>query len=195
MNTSAHDLIGIIGALIFTAPTVSYIASILQNKTRPSAASWLGWTALMSIVSAAQLAKGATISVLIPVMSAFSDGIVFIVMLFVLKRFHFSYLDYACFLGGAIAISAWVFTKEPLNALLLSLTADLIVAVPTIVKTLADPSSEAPLPWLLFAVGALISGAASTSYDVANIAAPIYFTVLCSLIGLLALRARFGKNV
>lgn len=188
-----HATLAVIGGILFFAPIALYIATIVRGKTRPDAISWGGWMVLASIAAAAQIVEGASWSVVIPLTSAIADGSVFLLSLkYGYKKF--THLDAICLVLGIVAIGAWVLTKEPLVALALSILADAIVATPTIAKTLRKPHSEAPLPWLLFALGAGLGALSTERFDFANLAFPIYLFLLCSLIGFLALRSRISRR-
>ena len=179
--------------MLFFAPILLYIVTIVRGKTRPDAISWGGWTVLASIAAAAQIAKGASWSLVIPLASVVSDGSVFLLSLkYGYKKF--THLDAICLALGVVAIGAWIATDEPLVALALAIVADAIVAAPTVVKAWQKPRSEAPLPWLLFAAGAGLGALSTERFDVANLAFPLYLLALCALIGLLALRGRISRR-
>lgn len=184
-----HVVLAVLGGTLFVAPIVPYIISMVSHKTKPDTVSWGGWTVLASIAAAAQIAKGASWSLVIPLASVIADCVVF----FLSFRYgykKFTHLDALCLLFGAVAIVAWIVTSEPLTALALSIVADAIVATPTIVKTWKKPRSETSLPWFLFAAGAGLGALSTERFDVANLAFPLYLLALCALIGLLALRSR-----
>lgn len=188
-----HMVLSALGGILFFAPIGFYIVTIVRGKTRPDAVSWDGWMVLASIAAAAQIAKGASWSLVIPIASVVSDGAVFLLS-FKYGYKKFTRLDAICLALGAFAIGAWIVTNEPLIALALAIVADAIVATPTIVKAWRKPRSEAPLPWLLFAAAAGLGALSTERFDVANLAFPLYLFGLCSLIGLLALRSRILRR-
>ncbi len=188
-----HVVLATVGGILFFAPILLYISTIVRHKTRPDAISWGGWTVLASIAAAAQIAKGASWSLVIPLASALSDGAVFLLALkYGYKKF--THLDAICLTLGAIAIGAWIVTDEPLIALSLAIMADAVVAAPTVWKAWRRPRSEAPLPWLLFAAGAGLGALSTERFDFANLAFPLYLFDLCTVIGLLALRSRLARR-
>jgi flagellar biosynthesis protein FliP len=180
-------------ALLILAGVVPYIRSILKREVRPNLVSWAGWTLLTTIAAAAQISKGASLSVLIVLMSTLGTGAV-AVLAIKLGYTKFSRLDIVCFLLAGLAMILWWVTNEPLVAIGLALTADFIVAVPTIVKTYKDPASETAFPWIIFAVGAGIGTATSSSYALHNLLFPLYLFFINALIGGLALRGKIKKD-
>ncbi|HEY4517561.1 MAG TPA: hypothetical protein VJI74_01600 [Candidatus Paceibacterota bacterium] len=192
MFTDWYMLLGIISGLVFAGGNIPYILEIRKGTIRPNLASWIGWFFLLVIGSTAQIAEGASWSVLLPIGGAIGDGIT---TYFVFKYGYtrFSLLDKACLFLGALGIFLWLITSEPLIALVLAILADFMVATPTIVKTFKDPSSEPILGWLLFALGSLIAIGATGQVNFNNLAYPIALTILNSGILLLALRGKMKK--
>ena len=185
-------LLGILSGLVFAGGNIPYILEIRKGTIRPNLASWVGWFSLLVIGSVAQIAEGASWSVLLLIGGAIGDGIT---TYFVFKYGYtkFSFLDKTCLFLGALGIFLWFVTSEPLIALALVILADFTVAVPTIVKTFKDPSSEPILGWLLFASGSLIAVGATNQFNFNNLAYPIALALLNGSILLLALRGRIKK--
>ena len=188
-----HIALGIFSSLFLIAASVPYIFDILKKRARPNLVSWIGWTFLTTIGAAAQIAKGPSLSVLVPIILTFSE---LTIVILALRHGHakFNTTDKICFALAALAVALWAITKEPLIALGLSLLADFIVGIPTILKTYRDPRSETVLPWVLYAVGPLLGLFASSNFELQNVLYPAYLACYNSLVSGLAIRGRLRKN-
>jgi hypothetical protein len=87
-------------------------------------------------------------------------------------------LDYTCGAIGAAAIVLWLLTGQPLVALILSVAADFIIAIPTIVKTIRDPHSETLFAWFLVAVASALTLLSITSLTPSNLLYPSYLFLI-----------------
>ena len=85
--------------------------------------------------------------------------------------------DKLCFVLALAAIIFGLLTKEPLVALAISVLADIIASIPTIVKTYRDPYSEAVFPWFLVIV-ALLGAISTIKLNTANLIYPFYMLVM-----------------
>ena len=184
-----HTLVGIIAGIVYTIGYLPYIREVRSGTTKPNLASWIGWSFVLLIGSAAQIAKGASWSVLLPIAALIGDMIVTI-LAFRKGYVHFSVLDKTCLGLGVAAILLWLITNEPLTALILAVSADFIVGVPTFVKTFKDPLSEGPMGWGFFALGSLLAFGATAQFDINNLAYPVEFVLLNGIVFFFALRGR-----
>jgi len=190
---SLSILIAVASVIALIAGIVPYIFDVLAKRARPNIVSFGGWTLLTVIGSAAQIAKGADLSVVVPIISSIGTGIVFLLAI----RYgytKFNLVDKISIPLALLAMALWLITNEPLTALILSVIADGIVAIPTLVKTYRDPTSETPFPWFMFAIGSALGIAALSNFDLHNILFPIYLICINAVIGILALRGKFIKD-
>ena len=77
---------------------------------------------------------------------------------------------------------------SPLWALLCTVLADILGAVMSVVKAWRDPSTEIPLPWMLGAIGSLLSLVAVGTWKFELMIGPAYFLLFDGLMWWLALR-------
>ncbi len=191
---TVRAILGVSAGILSIAAFFPYLRDILKGTTRPSLVSWSGWTLLTGIATAAQFTKGAGWSIVVPLASTIGTALVTVLAI---KRGYtkFTTTDKICFSLAGLAIILWALTREPLVALILSLVADVIVAIPTILKTYRDPSSETKSTWLLFALGAIIGAFSSADLKLHNLLFPIYLFFMDGTVFLLALRGKVKKDI
>ncbi len=187
MHFDWHVLIGTGASILLLALIVPYIRSIITSTTRPSAVSWFGWALLYAIATSAQASKGIDWSLAVPLISTISTTIIAFTALH-LGRAVFTRADSIYIILGTLAIILWTITNEPLTAIILSIIADLVVTMPTIIKTYQDPTSEPSTLWILYVIGVTLEVAATKQFTVYNLLFPAYTIIGSAIIAVLASR-------
>lgn len=183
-----HEMVGIAAGIIWIGSAAPYIVSIIRGKTRPSAVSSFLWTILGVIDVAAQYSAGASWSILTVAAVTFNTGVFTVLALagYGYKNNKLSWTDWTCLVLAIVALVAWYITSDPVVALLFSLAANILAAVPTFIKTYRDPESELALGWALVTVAGVMGIASNTIWTPANLIMPVYITVECAIIAILA---------
>ncbi|HLH94239.1 MAG TPA: hypothetical protein VKW08_03895 [Xanthobacteraceae bacterium] len=173
-----HPLLAILGGIVQILSAIPYVRDMLWGQTRPNIISWSLWTVLQSIALAAQLSAGFSWSVLLLVAMTFNTAVVAVLGSMGYGYRRYGGLDYTCGAIGAAAIVLWLITGEPLVALTLSVAADFIIAIPTVVKTIRDPHSETLLAWFLVAVASALTLLSTTAFTPSNLLYPSYLFLI-----------------
>jgi len=113
----------------------------------------------------------------------FNTTVVLFLAIFGYGYKHYKWSDFVCLTIAVLAIALWGVVREPIAAIILVVAADLIAAIPTIIKVYKDPSSEIPIAWFLVTIAAALGIAASTEWDMVHILYPTYFIGISALIG------------
>jgi hypothetical protein len=170
-----HAVVGVISGLIFVGSVIPYILSMIHGTTRPNLITWILWTLIEAIVVGAQFYAGASWSIMLPIAGLATSGdVVFIG----LQGYHYhqrTMFDVICLCLGLVAIVTWLLTNNPLTAIIFSIMADFIAAVPTILKSYQDPHSESMEAFLLVFMAAILSLISTSRFDLANTLWPLYF--------------------
>jgi len=139
VNTSIFFSIAAI--LIGFVNYYTYLRSIVRGETHPHLFSWLIWFVTGAVASYAQIAGGAGIGALPPVISL----IYFLVVIALCPRFGYlkhSRFDWICLVFSLLAVPLWIVSKSPLLSVILVTAIDGIGFLPTIRKTWDLPYSE-----------------------------------------------------
>jgi hypothetical protein len=135
------ELISIIAVVMTFAAYVPYYRDILKGKTHPHIYSWSLWGLLTILIVALQIKGGAGPSTFITA----SAGLLCIgVIVLGLKRGKrdITTSDTIVALLALVAITFWLVVDQPLIAIILAVTADLLAFIPTVRKSWNKPHSE-----------------------------------------------------
>jgi len=165
---------------------------MVRGSTRPNIVSQILWALLTAIAFSAQLSAGASWSILI--LGALMFNMIIIATLAMSGYGYNKYtsLDFACLGLAVAAIILWYLTAEPVLAIVLSVTASVLSAIPTFVKTYRDPHTELALAWGIAVVAAVLSLLSSTKWNIENLIFPTYLLIEALSIWSLAF---FGQRV
>ena len=166
-----------------------YIRSILQGVTRPHVFSWIIWGSTTFVVFLAQLEdKGGVGAWPIGVSGTIT---LFIACLAYLKRsdITITVTDWLFFICAMSSLPLWYFTADPLWAVVILTTVDVLGFGPTVRKAYLQPHSESLLFFSLFTARNLLVILALEHYSVTTVLFPAVIAAAClALIALLVYR-------
>jgi hypothetical protein len=187
-NMNWHQVIGILAGIIQIAAIVPYIKDTLNGETRPNIVSWGLWTLIQLIGIWILLASpdGYSWPLVFLCATTFNTASVVVLCLLGYGSREFGKLEFACLVIALIAIIIWITSNDPLLALSFDISADLVAAVPTLVKTWREPRSEAVVPWAMVSLAAGLGALSTTIVNVENLVLPIYLALVNGAIALVA---------
>lgn len=188
-----HIALGIIAGIIQVAAMAPYLKSILKRETKPNIVTWTLWTCLQLIALMAQFSHGASWSVIWLVATTFNTSLVVILCLLGYGYGKIGRVEKVCFFLCVVAVGFWQLTAAAALAIGFSILADVISAVPTLVKTWKEPETETPFPWFMVSFAALLGAFSTTIFNFENLAFSIYLTILNGSIALLAARPYISR--
>lgn len=169
-----------------------YIVATLQGKTKPNRVSWFMWALTPMVAFAAMLSQGVGVSALTTFTSGFGPLLVLIAS-FVNKKSYWkaTRFDMICGALSLVGLVLWLITRTGNIAILFSVLADGLAAIPTLVKTYKDPESENYTAFTLSAVAAAITLLTINTWTFEYYAFPIYLLTICvAIVGLGQYRLR-----
>ncbi|MEQ8856749.1 hypothetical protein [Gimesia sp.] len=158
---------------------IPYIRGILQGRIKPHLFSWLIWGMTTLIVFFAQLdADGGTGAWPIGVSGVIT---IYIAFLSYVKRGDISItrLDRLFFSAALLSIPCWYFTANPMWAVILLTTIDLLGFGPTIRKAYDHPYEESLLFIFMFFLRNTFALLALESYSLTTVLFPLSICVVC----------------
>jgi len=177
-------------ALTFAA-FVPYIRAIVSGTTRPHVFSWVIWGATTFVVFLAQLeGKGGVGAWPIGVSGSIT---IFIAFLAYAKRADITITktDWLFFISALSSLPLWYFTADPLWAVVILTTVDVLGFGPTVRKAYSSPHSESLLFFALFAARNVLVIFALEHYSVTTVLFPAVIAAACmSLMAMLTVRRR-----
>ena len=185
-NIADKEILSAIAIAITFAAFLPYIRSIIAGTTRPHVFSWIIWGITTLVVFLAQLeAKGG--------IGAWPIGIsglvtLFIALLAFIKRADISITlsDWLFLIAALSSLPLWYFTADPLSAVIILTTIDLLGFGPTIRKVYATPYSESLLFFSLFTIRNTLVVMALETYSLTTVLFPALIALACLLLVLLA---------
>ena len=177
-------------ALTFIA-FVPYIRSIRLGKTKPHVFSWLIWGGTTFTVFLAQLTDGGGIG-------AWPIGVSGVITLYVAALAYtkksdssITGMDWLFFTLAMSALPFWYFTANPLWAVLILTTVDILGFGPTVRKAYYYPFEEKLTFFALFVVRNVIVILALSYYSVTTVLFPAVVAVACLLLILMVMYRRW----
>ncbi len=157
-----RNAIAIIAGLITIAGTLPYIIDTAKGKTHPNIVTWLTWTLVNLINTAAALSTGALQTALFGGFSALSTGTIAVMGV---KRGvkRYTPFDIGCQVFAVIGIIIWKLTNQPDLAIIIALIVDYAAVLPTWRHAWLAPFAET---WQGFAIGG--SSAVLTLFAIAH---------------------------
>lgn len=168
-----------------------YLKDTIKGETKPNRVSRLLWAIAPMIAAWAAFADGAHRAILPIFMSGFGPFLIFLSS-FANKNAYWQLekIDYFCGISSALALILWWTTKEPMLATIFAILADILAAIPTLIKWRKYPETETiwAFVWGLFS--ASTSFFALKTLNFTELAFPIY---LVSINILLISAILFGR--
>ncbi len=158
---------------------IPYIRAIFNGAIRPHVFSWVIWGATTFLAFLAQLEdKGGVGAWPIGVSGSI---MIFIAFLAYLKRADVTITktDWLFFVSALSSLPLWYLTSDPLWAVVLLTTVDVIGFGPTVRKAYHFPYSESLLFFGLFAVRNLLVMMAFENYSVTTLLFPAVIAAVC----------------
>jgi len=185
----------IVGTLIGTAGSVSYLINTVKGKVKPNRISFLLWSVVPFIAFFAQISQGVGLEALMTFSTGFLPLTVFIAS-FVNKKaeWKLSSFDLICGLLSLVGLALWMITKVGNVAIFFSIVADGLAAIPTIVKAYKYPDTEIAWPWIATVIGVILTLLTLSTFTFANSGFIIYILVLNTLIYVLV-QFRLGEKL
>lgn len=177
------DVLLFVSGLLSLISIFPYARDILKGQTRPNITTWLTWTILSGIATAAQIAAHEYRS------AVFSGAITFQVFVIVLLGLKYGYakyskFDWVCQISALVGLLLWWLLNSPLIALIAAVVIDLIGALPTVRHSLLKPQEETASSYVLATVSALFAILALTNYSVTSL---LYVSYIFCMDGAIAL--------
>lgn len=165
-------------ALTFIA-FVPYIRAILRGAIKPHVFTWIIWGTTTFIVFLAQLEDGAGVGAWPTAVSA-SITIVIACLAWVHRAdLSITRSDWVFFLSAMSSLPLWYFTSDPVWAVIILTTVDMLGFGPTVMKAYRLPHSESVPFYALFMVRNVLVIMALENYSVTTVLFPSAIALAC----------------
>lgn len=187
MNTLYYkESLSAIAIVLTFVAFVPYIRAIVSGTTKPHVFSWLIWGTTTFVVFLAQLeGKGGVGAWPIGVSGVIT---IFIAFLAYVKRSDITTtkIDWLFFVSALSSLPLWYLTSDPLWAVVILTTVDVLGFGPTVRKVYSFPHSESLLFFALFAARNFFVIMALENYSVTTVLFPAGIATACLLLIVMA---------
>ena len=184
------QLLGAIAIGLTIIAYYPYIRSIIQGKTKPHVFSWVIWGTSTCIVFLAQLAdKGGAGAWVIGFSGIIS---IYVAFLAYIKRSDSSItrIDRLFFIVAMTALPIWYLTSDPLWAVVILTTVDVLGFVPTFRRSYILPFEEQLMFYVVMALRNLVVVSALENYSLTTVLFPATIATACLIFSLMVVYRR-----
>lgn len=190
------EYFAIIGAFIASLGGFYYLFETITGKSQPNRVTWILWGLFPMITFVAQRAQGVEGVSWVTFVSGFTPLLVFAAS-FINKKAYWKSrpMDYYLLIAAIVGITLWAVTDNANLAILFALIADLLAAVPTIIKCYKNPETESWVAYAISAGGFLLSMITIQTWAFETYAFVLYLTLLNGVMAVLSSRGRTRKSI
>ena len=190
-----HSNFIIIGTLIGAAGSVAYLIDTVKGKVKPNRVSFLLWSIAPFIAFFAQIKQGVGLEALMTFSTGFLPLTVFLAS-FVNKQaeWKLTRFDMLCGILSLVGLVLWMITRVGNVAILFSIVADGLAAIPTLVKAYKYPDTEIAWPWIATVFGVILTLLTLSTFTFANSGFILYILVVNMMIFALV-QFRLGEKL
>jgi hypothetical protein len=166
-----------IAIMMTLAAFYPYIKSIIGGETKPHVFSWFIWGATTFIVFLAQLQEGAGVGAWPTAVSACITLYIAVLAYWNRADISITRLDWIFLFTAMSSLPLWYFAADPLWAVVVLTTVDVLGFGPTVRKAYFDPYSESLTFFGIFVVRNFITILALENYSVTTILFPAVIAI------------------
>lgn len=169
----------IVGAIIASIGSLSYLIDTIKGRVKPNRVSFLLWSLAPLIAFAAEIRQGVGLQSLLTFVAGFLPLTVFIAS-FVNKKagWKVTRFDFSCGALSLVGLLFWYVTKSGNIAILFSILADGLAALPTLVKSFNYPETESAWPYFMSTIFGILALLTVNEWNFATAGFPLYITLV-----------------
>lgn len=147
----------------------------IKGRVKPNKVSWLLWSVAPLIAFVAMIKQGVGITALATFIVGFVPLVIFIASFFNKEaKWEIGKLDVICGILSVIGLTLWLVTKVGNIAIIFSILADGLAAVPTIVKSFHFPDTENSTIFFFGVINSIIALLAIVDWNFQSFGFPLY---------------------
>lgn len=175
----SEKTIALVAAILILFGQFTYFIDVWKKRVNPSILSWFGWALLMSTLLVAQLVSVGWDWSLMSVITCTLGCIAIGTASLIKKNYNLSRIDWLYILLGIFCIVLYLISNNPWLTTIFATLADMIIGLPTIVKSYKDPINEKSKAWLISLLSWSLTLSISFNHDLMYAIFPIYVWLYC----------------
>ncbi len=185
----------ILGTILTLYGGLIYFLDTLKGKTKPNRVSWFIWSLAPLVAFYAEIRQGVGLQSLFTFIVGFVPLMVFIASFLNKKSiWKIGSLDVVCGVLSVFGIILWQITKEVNIAIALSIVADAIACIPTIIKSYHFPETENYQAYFMSFIAGCITLLTIKVWSFEQYGFPLYILAV-SLILTILIRFKIGVKL
>ena len=189
-------LADVVGSLLVLVGSGTYAYEVWRQRVIPNAVTWTLWFVIPLVTFSAELAGQVRLPAIFTLASSIGPLLVLVTAAFVSRAYwKVGPVSYLCAVLSVGSMLAWLWTRDGNYAILLSIGADLLAALPTIIKAYRRPESEGATNFLLGFIGTSLVLVTLKRWDVPHAAFPLYALIVNATLVLLVSRGQLRRPV
>jgi hypothetical protein len=179
----------ILAALITVIAVIPYARDILKGTTKPNIVSWITWTLLTGIATAAEIAAHEYVAAIFTSAAVLETGLIVVLGL---KHGYVKYtsFDIVCQIGAIVGIILWQLFDSPAIGVMASVTIDFIGALPTLRHSWLRPGEETWSTYALSGIGGVLAILALDTYNWVSLPYAVYIVLANAVLALIIVNRR-----
>lgn len=167
----------VLSVVLTIVSALPYMRDIVKGTTKPNLVSWITWSLLTGIATAAAISAGEYTAAI------FTGAATLETTLIVLLGLRHGYVKYGrfdvvCQIAAVVGIILWQIFNSPTIGVVGAVAIDFVGALPTFRHAWQNPHEETWLAFALAAVGGAFAIAAFTTYNWVNMPYAVYIVVV-----------------
>jgi hypothetical protein len=171
----------VISSILAIVNILPYIRDVYRKKNKPRIVSWLTWSLLTGIASAASFSDRQYASGILLLLSSLETlSVVILGWRFGVREFDF--FDAACQAAAVVGLVLWLIFNSPSIAIIATISIDIAASLPTLRHAWRKPFEETAITFFLGSLAALFTFMAAKNFKITAVAFPIYLVLMNFLI-------------
>jgi len=167
----------VIATVLTLVSVIPYAKDILKGTTKPNLVSWITWTLLTGVATAAELAAHQYVTAIFTATAVIETGAIVVLGL------RYGYVKYTsfdvfCQIGAIVGLIIWLIFDSPTAAVIAMVSIDLIGALPSIRHSWISPEEETWLTFGICCVGGIFAVMALAEYNWISLSYPVYIVLI-----------------
>lgn len=167
----------ILAIVVTIVSVLPYLRDILKGTTKPNLISWITWTLLTGIATAAEIAAHEYVTAIFTGSAGIGTALV---VVFGIRHGYVKYtmFDVICQISAIVGIVLWQLFDSPAVGVMASVAIDFIGALPTIRHSWLKPGEETWSTFGLAALGGVFALLALSSYNWISLPYALYIVMI-----------------
>jgi len=190
------EYFAVVGAIVGSLGGFYYLYDTIRGNAKPNRVTWLLWGLFPMIIFVAQRAQGVE-GLSWATFAAGFTPLLIVLASFLNKKAYWETepRDYYLMAAAIAGIVLWALTDDPNLVILLSLVADVLAGLPTLIKAYRHPQTESWIAYAISTVGFGVGVLAIPSFTFEHAAFITYVFILNALLAVFASRRPSGQTL